>query len=51
MPLLVKKSKGSSLLFVSIIIIVGAFQRESLEHEKLKIQYKEYRGNFRCTTF
>lgn len=46
MPLLAKKSTGLSLLFVNIIIVVGAFQRESLVHEKMKESVKRAQGQF-----
>lgn len=34
MPLLIKKFEGLSLLFVIVIIVVGAFWMENLEHEE-----------------
>lgn len=46
MLLLVRKSTGLSLLFVIIIIVVRAFQRESLVQEKMKKSVKKVQGQF-----
>lgn len=40
MSLLVKKFKDFSSLFVIIVIVVGTFQKNSLEHEKIQISIK-----------